>query len=497
MITKRTTRDDNAAFDLGLKHKYLFFRRTKIVATIGPSSSSPAMVRTLIKLGMNVARINFSHGTGEDHLRTIRLIRKVSAQLRMPVAILGDLCGPKVRVGRFKGDAVTLKDGSRVTITVAKVLGDETLIPSQYRRLVAEVKPGEHILLDDGNLELKVLGKAGGKVTAKVLRGGVLKNNKGMNLPDTVMNIPALTAKDRRDALYCIRGGVDFIALSFVRRARDIEDLKGLLRRRKADIAVIAKIEKPEALRNIDAIIAAADGIMVARGDLGVELPAKKVPFVQSTLIEACISRRKPVIVATQMLESMIEHGRPTRAEVTDVSAACLLGTDAVMLSAETAAGKFPAGAIETMDAILRETESYQFFARGGLFRDPLPHAESGVQNAVSAAIAQLSRDLMVRCIVVETRTGRTASVISSDRPSSPIITLTPSDHVQRRLQLLWGVVPLLIGGRRFAVEKSITFAERYMKGLKLAKSGDYILMVRGIGYKRTDFQSITVHQMS
>jgi len=497
MTIKNAAPNDQDHFSLGLKHKYLYYRRTKIVATIGPSSSSPAMIRTLIKKGLNVARINFSHGKAEDHLSTIRLIRKISAQLRMPVAILGDLCGPKIRVGRFKGDAITLKDGSRVTITVANVVGDETLIPCQYKRLVAEVKVGEHILLDDGNLELKVLGKAGGRVQARVLRGGVLKNNKGMNLPDTKMNIPALTAKDRKDALYCIRGGVDFIALSFVRKAKDIEDLKGLLRRNKADIAVIAKIEKPEALANIEAIIRTADGIMIARGDLGVELPAKKVPFVQSTLIEACISLRKPVIVATQMLESMIEHGRPTRAEVTDVSAACLLGTDAVMLSAETAAGKFPSEAIETMDAILRETESYQFFARGGHFRDPVSHREEGVQDAVSSAIAQLSRDLMVRCIVVETRTGRTASVISSDRPSSPIITLTPSEQVLRRLQLFWGVVPLLIGGRRFAVEKSIATAEKFMMGRKLAKPGDYMLMVRGIGYKKTDIQSITVHQMA
>ncbi len=493
MMVMNGTPDDRNNFSLGLKHKYLFFRRTKIVATIGPASSSPAMIRKLIRKGLNVARINFSHGKAEDHLRTIRTI---SAQLRIPVAILGDLCGPKIRVGRFRGDAVLLKEGSLVTITTDPVLGDETLIPCQYQRLVTEVKAGDHVLLDDGNLELKVLGKAGGRVRVKVVRGGLLKNNKGMNLPDTTMNIPALTAKDRKDVGYCVRGGVDYIALSFVRKAKDIAELKGLLRRGKADIAVIAKIEKPEALENIEAIIAAADGIMIARGDLGVELPAKKVPFIQDKLIETCIAHRKPVIVATQMLESMMEHGRPTRAEVTDVSAACLSGTDAVMLSGETASGKYPVESLATMDAILRETESYQFFSRNGLFRMPLEHHGGGVQDAVSAAISQLSRDLMVRCIVVETRTGRTAFVISSDRPSSPIIALTPSEQVLRRLQLLWGVVPHLIGGSRFQVDKSIAFAETFMKRLKLAKDGDYLLMVRGIGYKRTDIQSITVHQM-
>lgn len=498
MRSVKTSPNDTSMFSLGLTHKYLYFRRTKIVATIGPASSSPAMIRTLIRKGLDVARINFSHGRAEDHLRTIALIRKIARGLGVPVAILGDLSGPKIRVGTFKGGAVQLKEGSTVTITTEPVLGDATLIPCQYKRLATEVRTGEQVLLDDGNLEFKVLGKSGNRVRAKVVRGGVLRNNKGMNLPDTKMKIPALTAKDRRDAQLCIRGGVDFLALSFVRRAADIRELKALLRRNKADIPVIAKIEKPEALRNIEEIIGEADGIMIARGDLGVELPAKKVPVIQDKLIETCISHRKPVIVATQMLESMMEHGRPTRAEVTDVSAACLSSADAVMLSGETAVGKYPAEALATMDAILRETESYRFFSQNGMFRDPLHHRDDGgVQDAISAAIAQLSRDLMVRCIVVETRTGRTAFVVSSDRPSAPVIALTPSDRVLRRLQLLWGVVPRRINGSRFEVGKSISFAESFMKGLRLAKAGDTLIMVRGIGYKRTDIQSITVHQLS
>jgi len=497
MSTLKKTSDNKQSFDLGLNHKYLFFRRTRIIATIGPASSSPAVIKALILKGLNVARINFSHGKPEDHLRTIKLIRKISAQLRMPVAILGDLCGPKIRVGKFQGDAVLLKDNSLVSITVEAVIGNETLIPCQYKNLFAEVSMNDAILLDDGNLELKVLGKKGNRVQARVVRGGILKNNKGMNLPDTKMHIPALTPKDRKDVLYCIQAEVDYIALSFVRQAKDILELKSLLRRQKADISVIAKIEKPEALANIQEIIAASDGIMIARGDLGVELPAKKVPFVQDKLIETCIEQRKPVIVATQMLESMIEHSRPTRAEVTDVSAACLSGADAVMLSGETASGKYPVEALETMDSILRETESYRFFSRGGLFRDPLPHRCAGVQDAVSAAIAQLSRDLMVRCILVETRTGRTAAVVASDRPSSPIIALTPSIKVLGRLQLFWGVVPYLVSGRRFEVDKSIAFAESLLKGLKLANSNDYLLLVRGIGDKKTNQQSITVHQIS
>lgn len=484
------------SFEFGLKHKYLHFRRTKIIATIGPASSSPAVLRQMIQRGMNVARVNFSHGKPEEHLKTIALIRKTARELRTHIAILGDLCGPKIRVGMFKNDAVTLKNRSLVLITVEPVLGHETLIPCQYRDLVKEVSINEQILLDDGNLELKVIGKERGMVRARVVRGGVLRNNKGMNLPNTKLRVPALTEKDRKDALACIKGGVDYIALSFVRTAKDIQDLKDLLMSRKADISVIAKIEKPEALKSISEILDIADGIMIARGDLGVELPAKKVPFIQDELIETCIARRKPVIVATQMLESMIEHGRPTRAEVTDVSAACLSGVDAVMLSGETASGKYPVEALETMDSILRETESYRFFSRGGLFRDQMLRQGKGVQDAVSAAISQLSRDLMVRCVLVETRTGRTALVISSDRPSAPIIALTPSIRVLHKLQLLWGVVPRLISDR-IELKRSISSAESYMKGLHLAGSGDYLLLVRGIGDMKTDTQSITVYRMS
>jgi len=494
---KKKKATEAKSFNLGLNHKYLHFRRTKIIATIGPASSSVEIIQRLILAGMNVARINFSHGNTEDHVKTIRTIRKIAGELRTTVAILGDLCGPKIRVGMFSGDAVELREDSEVTLTIEPIIGTALLIPCQYQRLPAEVSVGDQILLDDGNLELVVTGMARKTVQARVVRGGVLKNNKGMNLPDTKLDIPSLTAKDRRDAEVCIAEQVDFIALSFVRRAQDVLDLQRILKRKNSDIAVIAKIEKPEALENISGILAAADGIMIARGDLGVELPAKKVPFIQDKLIETCIINRIPVIVATQMLESMIDHGRPTRAEVTDVSAACLSGADAVMLSGETASGKYPVEALAMMDAILRETESYSFFSKSGIFRDGLKHSGSGVQDAVSAAIAQLSRDLMVRCIVVETRTGRTAFIVSSDRPAAPIIALTPSQRVLQRLQLLWGVVPHLVPGARFHIDKSIAHAESFMKGFKLATSGDYLILVRGIGYMQADMQSITVYQMA
>lgn len=483
-------------FSIDLHHKYLFFRRTRIVATIGPATSSPDMIRTLIAGGLNVARINFSHGNHEEHLKVIRTIRKISAELRKTVAIIGDLCGPKIRVGEFKGGSILLKDNFTITITAEKCLGDETTIPSQYKRIVSEASVGARILLDDGNLELKVISKNDKTLKAKVVRGGILKDHKGMNLPDTGMKISALTVKDKADLVCCIKGGVDYVALSFVRTGSDVAELKNLLDRSKSDIGVIAKIEKPEALENIDEIVSLADGIMVARGDLGVELPAKKVPLIQNKLIEIANLHNKPVIVATQMLESMIEHSRPTRAEVTDVAAACLEGADAVMLSAETASGKYPLETFEMMDSILRETEAYQFFARGGLFKGTAHCRDSHLQNAVSTSIAQLSRDLMVRCVFVPSLSGTTASAISSDRPAAPIFVLTSSEKVCRKLELLWGVFSHLVD-KKLKESDYVAYGEALLKKMGLAKQGDFILMLSKIGKAGADTKAITIHKIS
>ncbi|MBA4386503.1 MAG: pyruvate kinase [Verrucomicrobia bacterium] len=483
-------------FDLDLDHKYLVYRRTKIVASIGPASDSPAMLRKLILQGMNVARINFSHGDPGHHLEVMRRIRSVAAGLGKTVAIMGDLCGPKIRVGMFAGDAVTLKDKTRVWITTRQVMGTAELIPSQYPGIVSEVRVGDPILLDDGNLELRVLRKSGDKIEAYVLRGGVLKNKKGMNLPETKLNISALTAKDKSDALYCIKGGVDYIALSFVRQPSDILDLRRHLKRHNADIPIIAKIEKPEALRNINGIMELVDGIMVARGDLGVELPTKKVPQIQNGLIQLANYHDKPVIVATQMLESMMEHSRPTRAEVSDVAGACMACADAVMLSGETAAGKYPAESVGTMDAILRETEAYQFFSKGGLFRRHTSPTTSTLLDAVGAATAQISRDLMARTIFVLTRSGATARIISSDRPAAPMFALTQSENVARRMNLLWGVYPFLVK-KNLSMEEYLKQGERIIKKLNLAKSGDYIIMLSGLTSGNPTTNSLVVHRVS
>jgi pyruvate kinase len=495
MNIKTSKHGFSGVFDIDLHHKYLYFRRTKIVATIGPASSSPEKLRRLISKGLDVARINFSHGKAEDHLKTIQLIRKISGRLKKPVAILGDLCGPKIRVGEFVNGSVTLREGSVVTITTKPVIGTETLIPSQYKNLVREVVPGHSILLDDGNLELKVVKKYRDRVEAKVIHGGVLKNKKGMNLPNTLLRVAALTAKDKNDVLYCIKGGVDYIALSFVRKPADIRDLKNLLNRHRSDIPIIAKIEMPEALTNIQGIMELADGIMVARGDLGVELPAKKVPIIQNKLIQIANTMNKPVIVATQMLESMIEHSRPTRAEVTDVAGACLAGADAVMLSAETAMGRYPVETFETMDSILRETEGYQFFSQGGVFSKTLHDNTGGVLDAIGEAGAQLSRDLMVHCIFVYTTSGYTARIVSSDRPAAPIMALTRSETVARRMHLFWGVYPHLVK-KTMTTRDCLVYGEAVLTRLKLAKKGDFVIMISGlrdIGAKAT---AIMVHKV-
>ena len=475
----------------------LRFRRTRIVATIGPASASPAVLKAVLSAGVDIARVNFSHGDPAEQVQRMKRIRRTAEACGRTVSILADLCGPKIRVGDFAGGQVTLRDGARVLITSRPVLGTERLIPSQYRRIAEDTKPGDHVLLDDGNLELRVGRRIRGDVEAEVVHGGVLKNHKGMNLPDSHLKVPALTAKDRSDVLYALRGDADFIALSFVRSARDVMDLKDLLRRRRSDTPVIAKIEKPEALDCIDDILAAADGIMVARGDLGVELPPQKVPIIQSSLIEKANRVYKPVIVATQMLESMIEHARPTRAEVTDVAMACFANADAVMLSAETASGRFPVEAVRTMDSILRETEAYEFFTQQGLFKDRTGFRRDDLLNALSVASAQISRDLKVRGISVLTRTGRTAQVVSADRPAAPIFALTHLARIARRVNLLWGVYPRLVSAE-LSFRKFVAQSQAMIKGLRIARVGDCIILLSGLtapGNAATN--SITIHRLT
>jgi pyruvate kinase len=457
----------------------LKMRRTKIVATVGPSSTDPVVLGRLIDAGVNVFRLNMSHGDYDFHTGVYRSIRKLATDKGATVAILADLCGPKIRVGTFPGGRIALEAGAAVKVTTRDVEGHAGLIPSQYRGLAGDVKPGDRILLDDGALELKVSAVHGTDVHCKVVHGGVLKDRKGMNLPGVSVSAPSLTEKDRDDAVFALELGVDFLALSFVRRAADIMELRELIWEQQGTAAIIAKIEKPEALNEIARILDVTDGIMVARGDLGVELPPEQVPVAQSQLIEMARAKFKPVIVATQMLESMIENPRPTRAEVTDIAYAVTLGTDAVMLSAETASGAHPVAAVQMMDRIARQTESYLW--RSGHYgtiqqvirTPPLP-----IWSVLASATSHMSKDLMARAVLVISQSGMSAATVSSARPAAPVVGITRTPEACRRMAVMWSVIPVL--APEAGHKNPNALAQQVARDLGLAERGQYVLLVRG-----------------
>ena len=457
----------------------LKIRRTKIIATLGPASCSPETISRLIAAGVNIFRLNMSHGDHDFHRHAFQLIRTAAQSSTHTVGILADLCGPKIRTGKFKQGAVHLQTGSRVTVTTRHVEGESGVIPSQYQALADDVQTGNRILLSDGALELEVQSVSGTEISCTVVHGGELKSHKGINLPGVSVSAPSLTEKDKQDARFALGLGVDFLALSFVRQASDIKALKSLIEACDCTAAVIAKIEKPEALTCADEILDAADAIMVARGDLGVELAAEEVPVAQSQLIESARSRFKPVIVATQMLESMIDHARPTRAEVTDIAHAVTQGADALMLSAETAAGDFPVDAVAMMDRIARQTEAHLWrnHIYGNLTEKtdapPLP-----IWRVIAKATAQMSKELMAHAVVVISHSGMSAATMSSSRPAAPIIAITDNEEACRRMTLLWGVVPVLAG--QAGSTNPSTLARETALAMKLAKPGEHVLLVRG-----------------
>lgn len=422
-------------------------RRTKIVATLGPATSKTSQIEGLLNAGVNVVRLNMSHADEQSHRLSVKRLRRVAKRLGKHIAIIMDLCGPKIRVGKFENGQITLTKGQTIVITSRKVLGNKNLIHSQYRNLHKDVATGDRILLDDGNLEFIVTSIKGQNVHCKVLHAGILRDNKGMNLPDSKISVHALTSKDKQDALLAIELGADFLALSFVRSKKDVLALSNFLKKHNANIPIISKIEKPEAIKNIEDIILHSYGIMIARGDLGIELPAEQVPLIQRDLIKLARKHNRPVIVATQMLESMIIHSRPTRAEIGDVANAAMLSADAVMLSGETAVGAYPIESVQAMDRVLREIECYQW-RRGGFIKhvagkrssDTLPFRE-----AVSHAILTLADDLNLHAIIIPTRTGTTARIIAADRPGAPTIGVCASSAICRRLALHWGIIPVQI----------------------------------------------------
>ncbi|MBN8474774.1 pyruvate kinase [Sulfuritalea sp.] len=460
------------------KRVALRWRRTKIVATLGPASSRPNAIDQLLRAGVDVVRLNMSHGTHDGHREACQRVRAAARKLDRHVAILADLCGPKIRCGTFPDGPLRLTPGEEVLIDPRVNRGGPGLIPSQYKAIAKDVRPGHRILLDDGNLELKVLTITGDQVRCEVVFGGLLKDHKGINLPDSKVSAPSLPPKDIADARFAIELGVDYLALSFVRTAKDVAGLRRLIARAGASTPIIAKIETPEAIENIDAIVVASDAIMVARGDLGIELPAEQVPLVQRELIRIARQHNRAVIVATQMLESMIDHARPTRAEVGDVANAAMSGADAVMLSAETASGKFPLRAVEIMDRVLREVEGYQWQQGSFLQGEAVPRDSMDVRDGVAHAAATMARDLKLQGIIIPTEGGTTARVISAHRPTAPLVAVSTDAAVCRHLALYWGIVPMAAAAEDFTDYASLcaTIAQR----CKLTRTGHSVLLVSG-----------------
>ncbi len=413
--------------------------KTKIVATIGPASASPQVLRELLRAGMDVARLNFSHGSYDFYHKLIADIRELNRELGLHTAILADLQGPKLRVGEMENGAIDLPDGSELVITTDGVKGRPGLVSTTYTQFPQDVKPGEIVLMDDGKIRLEVTATDGrSRVTTRVINGGPLGANKGLNLPNTKVSLPCLTEKDLRDLEFALDQDVDWVGLSFVRSASDIIELRHLVQARSKHARVIAKIEKPEALQEIDDIVREADALMVARGDLGVEIPMEKVPLVQKDIIQRCLAHHKPVIVATQMMESMITNITPTRAEVNDVANAVLDHADAVMLSAETSVGRHPVEVVKAMNRILVEMETAE-----GMYNVPTPPLENNertISDAISIAAVRMTEAMPVKAIVTMTHSGYTAFKISSMRPKANIYAFTSNPAILCMLNLVWGV---------------------------------------------------------
>ena len=453
-------------------------RRTKIVATIGPATSSPEMLKAIIEAGATTLRLNFSHGTHADHQRSIRLIRQTAFELNQPVAILQDLQGPKIRLGKFDNGSIVLAKGDRFTLTNRPVVGTQEISCVTYDYLAEEVPVGAKILLDDGRVEMVVeeINRDKGDLHCRITVPGKLSNNKGVNFPGVYLSIKAMTDKDREDLMFGLDQGVDWVALSFVRNPQDMIEIKELISSTGKQVPVIAKIEKHEAIEQMEAVLALCDGVMVARGDLGVELPAEDVPVLQKRLIATANRLGIPIITATQMLDSMVSNPRPTRAEVSDVANAILDGTDAVMLSNETAVGSFPVEAVATMARIaerMEQEEVQHLNLRSS--RD----SRRSIPNAISQAVGQIAEQLGAAAIMTLTQTGATARNVSKFRPQTPILAVTPHVNVARQLQMVWGVKPLLVLGLP-STGQTFQAAINVAQELKLLSEGDLVVMTAG-----------------
>ena len=453
-------------------------RKAKIVCTIGPASSSENTIRELLRVGMDVARLNFSHSTHEEHARVIERLRRAAEQEGRPLAILQDLQGPKMRTGRLKQRRpVVLKKGARVTITPRDIMGTASVLATTYPNLARDVTPGARVLLSDGLIELRVKAIQGDDVECEVVNGGILGEHQGINLPGSEVSVPALTEKDKKDLRFGLKHAVDLVAISFVRRAEDVLVAKRFISEHGGQVPVISKLEKPQAIGHLEEILDMSDGVMVARGDLGVEMPPEKVPVIQKQIIRRASEWRKPVITATQMLESMIENPRPTRAEASDVANAIFDGSDAVMLSAETASGRYPREAVAMMNRIVAEAEANKGRDVLQLRRDD--SRRLSIAETICESVAHAARDLEMRAIAVFTETGTTARLISKYRPEPPIYAFTAFPEVANRLNLFWGVCPIR-GRPSLSGEEMVSSAESELLRRGVVASGDVIGVVAG-----------------
>ncbi len=468
------------------------YNKTKIVATVGPASNSKEVLTALAKEGVDVFRLNFSHGSHEDHLKVIKYVREINEEMGTHIALLQDLQGPKIRVNEMK-DGTVLKPKGTLVITTRELVGDSEIVSTSYKGMPNDVKIGDMILIDDGKIELKVKETRGEDVICEVVYGGVLKSRKGINLPYSKVSAPSLTEKDMKDLLFGLKNNVDWVALSFVRKAKDIDILRSIIAEHKSATRIIAKIEKPEALENIDAIIAATDGVMVARGDLGVEIWLEEVPMVQKMLVEKCNKYAKPVIVATQMMESMIENPRPTRAETNDVANAVMDGADALMLSAETAAGKYPLEVIRSMVRTIGSVEKQaNVYYR---FRDVDQHSPIFIHDSLILAACKLAKEVNAKAIVGMTSSGYTAFKSSSHRPNCNIFVFTGNKSVLNTLNLVWAT-------RAYYYEKSdstdetIADVQEILKRDGHVKTGDIFISLASMPIherNRTNMMKVNV----
>lgn len=453
-------------------------RRTKIVCTIGPATSSPQMIESLIRAGMNVARLNFSHGSHEEHRRTIQVIREISGRLGVPVGILQDLSGPKIRIGTFACASVVLQPGQKFVFTSRQVQGGSEEVTLPHPEVVRRIKRGATIYVDDARLQFRVTSVTETDIVTRVVIGGELGSRKGFTAPGVELDVPGVTEKDIRDLRFGLENGVDWIASSFVRWATDVEPLREEMRRAGLTVPVIAKIERPEAVRNLQQIVQAYDGVMIARGDLGIEVPIDQVPEIQKSIIRHCNRAGKPVITATQMLDSMINNPRPTRAEVTDVANAIIDGTDATMLSGETAVGNFPLQAVRMMDRIARRTEKSLDYR--SILRQRMEYGPSDLTEAIGEAAVSLAADLDVPAIITCTFGGTTARLVSKYRPRARIIAAASNEQTARRLTLSWGVCPICVP-MASDTDELILFAVQAARERRLAPDGVPVVIVAGV----------------